>query len=97
MITSTKNYIKKQKNRKKPDRQNPRTNGKSKAIQTKSHTESYTYTVTKREKGKYIYIYIYISLLPTSTSSIWDDLLSVEVFHRCRVHQVDCGELIRCS
>ena len=40
------------------DRQNPKTNGKSKAIQTKSHTEAYTYTLTKREKGgKYIYIY----------------------------------------
>ena len=43
------------------DRQNPRTNGKSKAIQTKSHKEAYTYTLTKREKGKkYIYLYIYI-------------------------------------
>ena len=41
-------------------RQNPRTNGKSKAIQTKSHTEAYTCILTKREKGKYIYIYIYI-------------------------------------
>ena len=39
------------------DRQNPRTNGKSKAIQTKSHKEAHTYTLTKREKGKYIYIY----------------------------------------
>ena len=38
------------------DRQNPRTNGKSKSIQTKSHEEAYTYTLTKREKGKYIYI-----------------------------------------
>ena len=38
------------------DRQNPRTNGKSKAIQTKSHKEANTYTLTKREKGKkYIY------------------------------------------
>ena len=55
MITSAKNYTKK-KNQKK-DRQNPRTNGKSKAIQTKSHTEAYTCTLTKREKGKkYIYI-----------------------------------------
>ena len=42
--------------KKKMDRQNPRSNGKSKAIQTKSHTEAYTYTLTKREKGK-IYIY----------------------------------------
>ena len=51
MITSAKNYTKKQ-NKTKPDRQNPRTNGKSKAIQIKSHKESYTYTLTKREKGK---------------------------------------------
>ena len=75
------------------DRQNPRTNGKSKAIQTKSHIEVYTYTLIKREKGKKLYI----SLLPKSTSSIWDDLLSIQVFHRCRVHQVDCGDLIHCS
>ena len=46
MITSTKNYPKKKK--KNTDRQNPRTNGKSKIIQTKSHTEAYTYTLTKR-------------------------------------------------
>ena len=75
------------------DRQYPETNGKSKAIQTKSQTEAYTYTLTKREKGKKIYI----SLLPKSTSSIWDDLFSIQVFHRCRVHQVDCGDLIHCS
>ena len=55
MITSAKNYIKK-----KMDRQNPRTNGKNKAIQTKSHKEAYTYTLTKRGKGKNIYIYLYI-------------------------------------
>ena len=36
------------------DRQNPRTNGKSKATQTKSHTEAYTYTLTKRGKGEKI-------------------------------------------
>ena len=47
MITSVKNYTKKKK-----DRQNPRKNGKSKAIQTKSHKEAYTYTLTKREKAK---------------------------------------------
>ena len=55
MITSTKNYTKKN-----ADRQNPRTNGKSKAIQTKSQKDAYTCTLTKREKGKiYIFIYIY--------------------------------------
>ena len=48
MITSAKNYTRKKKT---TDRQNPRTNGKSKAIQTKSHKEAYTYTLTKREKG----------------------------------------------
>ena len=53
MITSAKNYTRK----KKTDRENPRTNGKSKALQTKSITEAYTYTLTKIEKGKNIYIY----------------------------------------
>ena len=53
MITSTKNYTKKK------DRQNPRTNGKSKAVQTESHKEAYTYILTKREKGgNYISVYI---------------------------------------
>ena len=56
MITSTKNYTK-QTNKQKMDRQNLRTNGKSKAIQTKSHKVAYTYTLTKGEKGKNIYIY----------------------------------------
>ena len=36
------------------DGQNPRTNGESKAIQTKSHTEAYTYTFIKRGKGEKI-------------------------------------------
>ena len=78
MITSANKYTKKK--QKQRDRQNPRTNGKSKAIQTKSHTEAYAYIITKIEKGKKIYV----SLLPKSTASIWDDSLSVQVFHRCR-------------
>ena len=60
MITRAKKYTKKLKNQKKTDRQNPRTNGKSKVIETKSHKEAYTCTLTKGEKGKYVYIYIYI-------------------------------------
>ena len=56
MLRSAKNYTKKQ--QQKMDRQNPRTNGKSRAIQTKSHREAYTYTLTKREKGKKICLYI---------------------------------------
>ena len=55
MITSAKNYTKKQNKSKRMDRQNPRRNGKSNAIQTKSHKEAYTYTLTKRENGKNIY------------------------------------------
>ena len=40
------------------DRQNPRTNGKRKAMQTKSQKEACTYTLTKIEKGKNnIYLY----------------------------------------
>ena len=42
MITSTKNYTKKK------DRQNPRTNGKSKAVQTESHKEAYTYILPEQ-------------------------------------------------
>ena len=38
------------------DRQNPRTDGKSKAIQPKSHTEAYAYTHKKKKREKYIYI-----------------------------------------
>ena len=93
MITSAKNCTKSKtkQNKQKNGQTKPRTNGKSKAIQAKSHTEAYTYTLMKREK------YIYISLLPKSSSSIWDDSLSIQVFHRCRVHQVDCTDLIRCS
>ena len=91
-----KTILKKRKNEnktKKTDGQNSRTNGKSKGIQTKSHTEAYTYTLTKREKGEKKYM----SLVPKSVFSIWDDSLSIHVFHRCRVHQVDCGVLIRSS
>ena len=45
----------------KTDRENPRTNDKIKAIQTKSHKETNTYTFINREKvKKYIYIYLYI-------------------------------------
>ena len=44
--------------------QDPRTNGESKAIQTKSHTEAYTYTLTKRGKGeKIIYLAPKVHLL----------------------------------
>ena len=42
------------------NRQNLRTNGKSKPIQRKSHKEAWTYTLTKRGKGKKKEIYIYI-------------------------------------
>ena len=55
MVTSAKNYTKKNKNKKRTDR----TLGqmvKAKLYRQKPHTEAYTYTLTKREKGKkYIY------------------------------------------
>ena len=53
-----KTFIRK-KEQKKTDGPDPRTNGESKAIQTKSHPEAYTYTLTKRGKGKNIYISMY--------------------------------------
>ena len=39
------------------DRQNPRTNGKSKAIQTKSHGSIHILTYQKRKRKKKISIY----------------------------------------
>ena len=89
MITSAKNYTKTTK----MDRQNPRTDGKSKAIQTKSHKEAYTYTLTRREKGKKCIYHCFQSPPP----QFWDDSLSIQVFHRCGVHQVHCGDLLHCS
>ena len=51
MITSTKNYSEKKKN--------PRTNGKSKAIQT-NHTKKHTHTHSQKEQKERKNIYIYI-------------------------------------
>ena len=63
-----------------------------------NHSQKHTHTDSQEVKnGKKKYIYIYISFLPMSTSSIWCDSLSIQVFHRCRVHQVDCRDLICCS
>ena len=38
------------------DRENPRKNAKSKAIQAKSHKEAYTYILTKKRKNIYLYM-----------------------------------------
>ena len=77
---------------KKMNRQNPRTNVKSKSIQTKITQRSiHIHTHKKRTKKKYIYL---CSQIPPPQS--WDDLLSIQMFHRCRVHQVDRVDLIRC-
>ena len=51
MTTSAKNYTKKNPQTKN-GQTDPRTNVKSKALQTKSHKEAYTYTLRKGEKGK---------------------------------------------
>ena len=79
MITMAKNCIKKKRKTKAQKKKNPRTNGKSKAIQTKSHKEAYAYALTKREKGKK-YIYLCYQSPPPQ---FWDDLLSIQVFQRC--------------
>ena len=41
------------------DGQNPRTNGKSKTIQTRPHKETHIYTPKEKKESK---IYIYISI-----------------------------------
>ena len=74
------------------DRQNPRTNGKSKAVERKSHTEAYTYTITKEKKGKNIYI-----LAPKLHHLNLGLLIVYSGIPQMQVHQVDCGDLICCS
>ena len=66
---------------------------KAKLYRQKAHKEAYTYTLIKRRKGK---IYIY-RCSQSPLPQFWDDSLSIQVFQRCRVHQVDCGDLICCS
>ena len=57
MLKTILEKTKNKKTKQKTNRQNPRTNGKSKAIQTKSHKEAYTYTLIKRGKeNTYIYL-----------------------------------------
>ena len=54
------------------------------------HNKIHTYTLTKRGKvKKYIY-----HCSQSSLPQFWGNSLSIQVFHRCRVHQVDCGDLI---
>ena len=94
MITSAKNYTKKQKENKNPktDRQTLGQMVKAK-LYRQNHTRSlHIHTHKKRKRKKYIYICSQ-SPLP----QFWVDSLSIQVFHRCRVHQVDCGDLICCS
>ena len=77
MITSAKNYTKKKRI------WTDRTLGQmvKAKLYRQNHTQKHTHTHSQKEKkGKNIYI----SLLPKSTSSIWDDSLSIQVFHRCR-------------
>ena len=70
---------------------NPRTNGESKAIQTKSQTEAYTYTLTKRGKGaKLIYPVPKVHLLYLGWFVVYSGIQQMQV------HQVVCGALIRC-
>ena len=91
MITSAENYTNKKRKKKK---RTDRTLGQivKAKLYRQNHTEKHTHTHSQREKGEKKK-----SLIPESTASIWDDLLSIQVFHRCRVPQVDCGDLIRCS
>ena len=96
MITSAKNYIKQNKTKQKQKRTDRTKNGQmlKAKLYRQNHTQKNTHTHSQKEKkGKNIYI----MLLLKSTSSIWEDSLSIQVFHRCRVHQADCGDLIRCS
>ena len=91
MITSTKNCTKNKK--RKMDRQNARTNDKSKAIQTKSQTAAYTPTLTRSEKVERIIYLCSQSPLP----QFWADSFCIQVFHRCGVLHVEYGDFIHYS
>ena len=57
-------YFLSKKKKKKTNGSNPRGNSESKAIQTKSHPESFTYILTKKGKGeKLIYLAPKVHLL----------------------------------
>ena len=91
MITSTKNYTK----RKQKQKRTERTVGQmAKAkLYRRNHTKKHTHTHSQIEKKeKKIYLCSQ-SPLP----QFWDDSFSIQVFQRCRVHQVDCGDLIHFS
>ena len=56
------------------------------------HQDPVSHTEKEKKEKKYIYRFSQ-SPLP----QFWDGSLSIQVFHRCRVYQVDCGDLIHCS
>ena len=73
------------------DGPNPRTNGGSKAIQTKSHPEAYTYTLTKKGKGEKL-----VSPAPRVHLLNLGGFVVYSGIQQMQVHQVVCGVLIRC-
>ena len=91
MITSAKNYTKK-------EQKTDRTLGQmvKAKVYRQNHTKKHTHTHSQKVKKEKIRIYIYFcSQSPPPQFS--DNSLSFQVFHRCGVHQVDCGDLICCS
>ena len=89
MITSAKNYTKKtNKNTNKKQKQTGRTLGQmvKAKLYRQIHTQKHTQTHSQKEKKGKIYIHCCSQCPPPQ---FWDDSLSIQVFHRCRVHQVD--------
>ena len=92
MITSAKNYTKKTQKTKK-DRPNPGQKVKAK-LDRLNHTKQHTHTHSQKEKKEKKKIF---HCSQSSPPQFLDDSLSIHIFQRCRVHQVDCGDLICCS
>ena len=52
-----------------------------------------TKQMTDRTLGQMVKAVIYTDkITQCPPPQFWDDSLSIQVFQRCRVHQVDCGD-----
>ena len=96
MITSIKNYTTTKQNKTKKQKQTDRALGQLVKAELYRQNHRKKHTRIHSQKGKKAKKYIsHCSQRPPP--QFWDDSLSIQVFQRCSIHQVDCGDLIHCS
>ena len=95
-MISTKNCTKKQKQQQQQQKKRTgRTLGQmvKAKLYRQNHTKKHTHSHSQKEKKEKNIYCCSQNPLP----QFWDVSLSIQIFQRCRVHQVDCGYLIHCS